>query len=190
MANEKLYTCREADLFAELTASRDGLTAEVAAQRLTEVGPNPVSAKHRHSFFVDILIRCRNPLVILLFIIGAVSLATGDEISAAIVGGMVVLSVFLVVLSGSAVDASGRKVAEDGQDQTIVIRDGKEVEVPMEQIVAGRCGVARGRDSYPRICGFSQPKTFSSPSRRLTGESMPVEKNFAPCSLAARASSS
>ena len=95
MANGKLYTCSEADLFTELAGSRDGLTTEVAAERLRDVGPNSVAAGRRHTFFSDIFERCRNPLAIQLLVIALVSYLMGDLRSAVVVGGMLVLSVSL-----------------------------------------------------------------------------------------------
>jgi len=90
---------------------------------------------------MDILLRFKNPLVIQLMVIAIVSLATAQEASdtasAVVVGAMVVLSVGLGFFqerkSGKAVE----KLQEMVETNCVVIRDGKEAEIPMVEIVPG-----------------------------------------------------
>ncbi|MGD1031491.1 MAG: cation-transporting P-type ATPase, partial [Opitutaceae bacterium] len=93
------YTGYELELLNQLGSSTNGLSSEQAAKKLDEVGPNTVAAGRRKSVVMDLLYRCRNPLVVQLLIIAAVCYATADtasdKISAYIVLGMVFLSVFL-----------------------------------------------------------------------------------------------
>jgi len=177
MANEKLYSCSETDLFTELAGGRDGLTAEVAAERLKEVGLNAVAAGRRHSFVVDILIRCRNPLVVLLFIICIVSAATGDFISAGIVGGMIILSVFLSYIQETRSTRAVEQLQKLVKTTTDVVRDGKQIEVPLEEIVPGDIVVLAAGSLIPADIRLLSAKDFFVTQSALTGESMPVEKS-------------
>ena len=177
MANEKLYSCSEADLFTDLAGSRDGLTTEVAAERLREVGLNAVAAGRQHSFFMDILLRCRNPLVILLFIICIVSGVTGDFISAAIVGGMIVLSVFLSYIQEARSTRAVEQLQKLVKTTTDVLRDGKQIEVPLEEVVPGDIVVLAAGSLIPADIRLLSAKDFFVTQSALTGESMPVEKS-------------
>ena len=169
MANEKLYTCSEADLFAELRSGRDGLTAEVAADRLREVGPNAVAAGRRRTFLNDILERCRNPLAIQLLVIALVSYLMGDLRSAVVVGGMLVLSVSLSYFQVEQL----QKLVKTATD---VIREGKTVEVSLEEVVPGDVVVLAAGSLIPADIRILSAKDFFVTQSALTGESMPVEK--------------
>ena len=91
-----LYTTLELDLLNRMGSSSNGLTAEQAEKLLKEVGPNTVAAGGRKSLVMDLLHRCKNPLVIQLLVMCALFYwAADDPASASIVGAMVFLSVFL-----------------------------------------------------------------------------------------------
>ena len=177
MANGKLYTCNETDLFAELQTSANGLTSEVAGDRLREVGLNAVAAGRRRSFLFDILERCRNPLVIQLLIIGGVSYLMEDISSAVIVGGMVVLSVFLSYIQETRSTRAVENLQKLVKTTTDVIRDGKQIEVPLEEVVPGDIVVLAAGSIIPADLRVLSAKDFFVTQSALTGESMPVEKS-------------
>src|SRR5579863_2369013 len=55
-----------------------GLTQTEAEERARTMGPNEVAQERRQGWFVRLLKIIRNPLVILLAVLAAVSFATGD----------------------------------------------------------------------------------------------------------------
>ena len=78
---------------AAMKSREDGLSdIEVEISRETW-GANDLGQKKKDGFLMEILLRCKNPLVIQLLVIAAISLATGDPASSTIVGLMVVISV-------------------------------------------------------------------------------------------------
>src|SRR5437867_4028060 len=74
-----------ADLLAALGSSAEGLSAALAAGRLSEVGPNTLRPQHERGLLLQFLGRFRNPLVLLLLAASAVSAATGDVASFVII---------------------------------------------------------------------------------------------------------
>jgi len=134
-SNPNLYSMAEVDLLKQLGSSANGLSSEAAAQILAEAGPNTVAAGQRQSFVLDLLHRCRNPLVIQLFIIAAVSYLMGDLRSTLVVGGMVVLSVFLSFIQEARSTRAVEKLQKMVKTTVTVLRDGKETEVPLESCV-------------------------------------------------------
>ena len=177
MANDKLYACSEVDLFTELAGSRDGLTTEVAAERLREVGPNAVAAGRHHTFLGDILERCRNPLAIQLLVIALVSYLMGDLRSAVVVGGMLVLSVSLAYFQETRSTRAVEQLQKLVKTTTDVIRDVKQIEVPLEEIVPGDVVVLAAGSLIPADIRILSAKDFFVTQSALTGESMPVEKS-------------
>ncbi len=165
-----------------------GLTAGGVEQARAEFGPNQLKAGEKHGVFMDILLRFKNPLVIQLLVIAIVSLATAnsasDRASAVVVGMMVLLSVGLGFFqerrSGKAVE----KLQEMVETNCVVIRDGKEAEIPMEEIVPGDLVLLHAGALIPADLRLLTAKDFFIGQSALTGESMPVEKNAAPSDLA------
>jgi Mg2+-importing ATPase len=94
-ADPSLYTAPDQDLLARLGSSTNGLTSDQAERILKEVGPNTVAAGGRRSIVMDILHRCKNPLVVQLLVMAGLFYWTDDPGDASIVGAMVVLSVIL-----------------------------------------------------------------------------------------------
>ena len=95
-ADPSLYTTVESDLLTRLGSATTGLSSEQASEVLKKAGPNTVAAGGRKSMVMDLLHRCKNPLVVqLLVMCGLFYWAADDVASASIVGAMVFLSVFL-----------------------------------------------------------------------------------------------
>ncbi len=167
-----------------LESASTGLTMERVEEARREFGPNELKAGEKIGVVKEILLRFKNPLVIQLLVIAGVSLATDDIPSAVVVGVMVFLSVGLAYFqerrSGKAVE----KLQEMVQTNCVVIRDGKEVELPMMEIVPGDLVVLQAGAIIPADLRLVSTKDFFIGQSALTGESMPVEKNAAPSDLA------
>jgi len=161
-----------------------GLAAEQVETARAEFGPNELRVGEKAGVAMEILLRFKNPLVIQLLVIAGVSLWTDDIPSAIVVGVMVFLSVGLAYFqerrSGKAVE----KLQEMVQTNCVVIREGKEVELPMFEIVPGDLVVLHAGAIIPADLRLVSTKDFFIGQSALTGESMPVEKNAAPSDLA------
>jgi P-type Mg2+ transporter len=78
-----------------LNTSGEGLSALQAELRLARVGPNQIAHEKPVSWPVQLLKTFKNPLVILLSSLAALSLLTGDIKAAVIITSMILFSVFL-----------------------------------------------------------------------------------------------
>jgi Mg2+-importing ATPase len=161
----------------QLGVEEKGLSSSEVEARQQEYGSNDLGPKEKVGFFMEILQRCRNPLVILLLVLCGVSIGTGDIPSAVVVSAMIFLSVFLAYFqehrSNKAVEALRNMV----QTNSILIRDGKEAEVPMAEIVPGDIVVLQAGAIIPADLRLLTSKDFFVGQSSLTGESMPVEKH-------------
>ncbi len=175
-ANVSLYTLPEAEILEKLGTVSGGLTSEQAAGRLSEFGPNSVATGGRRSIIVDLLHRCKNPLVIQLLVIAIVFYLTDDPFSASIVGGMVFLSVFLSYFQESRSSRAVEKLQKMVKTTVTVLRDGKEVEILLEEVVPGDVVVLAAGSLIPADLRILTAKDFFVTQSALTGESMPVEK--------------
>jgi Mg2+-importing ATPase len=160
-----------------MKSSEQGLAEKDVEALREEWGSNDLGQKKKHGFLMEILLRCKNPLVIQLLVIATISMATGDPASATIVGLMVVISVGLSYYqeskSGKAVEALNAMV----QTNCHVIRGGVEQEIPMADIVPGDIVVLQAGSIIPADLRLITAKDFFVSQSSLTGESMPVEKH-------------
>jgi P-type Mg2+ transporter len=171
------FTIAETELLSQLGTSPKGLSPETAAKLLAEVGPNTVAVRQRHTVLLDLFHRCRNPLVIQLFIIATVSYIMGDLRSTAVVGGMVFLSVFVSYFQETRSSMAVEKLQKLVKTTVTVLRDGKELEVSLEDIVPGDIVALAAGSLIPADLRIISAKDFFVSQSALTGESMPVEKN-------------
>jgi Mg2+-importing ATPase len=170
------YTIPDAELLSRLGSSSNGLSSEQAAKVLDEIGPNVVAAGRRRSVLLDLLERCRNPLVVQLLVIAIVCYLTGDTPSTVIVGTMVFLSVFLSYIQETRSSRAVEKLQKLVKTTVTVLRDGKETEVMLEEVVPGDVVILTAGSLIPADLRILSAKDFFVTQSALTGESMPVEK--------------
>jgi len=164
------------ECLARLRSREKGLAEEEVEDKRREYGRNEVSTK-QGGLLLRTYHRVANPLVVQLLIIAGVSLAMGDLRSFLVVGGMLVLSVGLSSLqeerSGRAVD----KLQAMVRTTVNVMRDGREAEIPLAEIVPGDIVVLDAGTLVPADLRLISTKDFFVSQSALTGESMPVEKS-------------
>ena len=113
------------ELLRSLHTASTGLTQSEADSRARAVGPNEVAQEQQQGWFLRLLKIIRNPLVILLAALSAVSFATGDARAGTVMAGMVVLSVALRFLQEARADAAAAKLKAMIHVTATVVRDGK-----------------------------------------------------------------
>jgi P-type Mg2+ transporter len=164
------------DALTKLNSNVKGLATEDAEKLLDEFGLNELAHSKTLGFWADIFERCKSPLVIQLLIIALVSVFIGEIKSTIIVSAMVLLSVGLSYIldrrSSNAVESLGKRV----QSQVLLIRDGKEIELPMSEVVPGDIVVLQAGSIIPADLRLITAKDFFVSQSVLTGESMPIEK--------------
>ncbi len=171
------YTKPDSELLTGLGSSANGHTSDSAAEALGRHGPNNVASGGKHTVLKDLLHRCRNPLVIQLLIIATVSYLMGDLRSTIVVGGMVFLSVFLSYFQESRSNKAVENLQKLIKTTANVLRDGRETDVPLEEIVPGDIVILAAGSLIPADLRIVAAKDFFVSQSALTGESMPVEKN-------------
>jgi Mg2+-importing ATPase len=114
----------EEDLFQSLRTTPEGLTQFQAEERARTAGPNEVTPEHRQGWVMRLLKIVRNPLVILLTALSAISFATGDARAGTVMAGMVLLSVALRFWQEARADAPAAKLNAMIHVSATVLRDG------------------------------------------------------------------
>jgi len=172
------------ELLRDLRTSLGGLTQAEAEERARSAGPNEVAQERRQSWPVRLLKIIRNPLVILLTILSAVSFATGDARAGTVMAAMVVLAVALRFFQEARADAAAAKLKAMIHVTATVLRDGEAREIPLRDLVPGDVIKLSAGDMIPGDVRVLSSKDLFVSQGSLTGESLPVEKFHDPESTA------
>jgi Mg2+-importing ATPase len=170
-------SCKDGEeLLKSLRTTSLGLKQTEAEERARTAGPNEVAQERRQGQFSRLLKIMRNPLVILLASLSAVSFATGDARAGTVMAAMVVLSVSLRFLQESRADAAAAKLKAMIHVTATVFRDGAAKEMPLRDLVPGDVVKLAAGDMIPGDVRVLSAKDLFVSQGSLTGESLPVEK--------------
>jgi Mg2+-importing ATPase len=159
-----------------LRTNSAGLTQSEAEERGRATGPNEVAQERQQGWFGRLLKIIRNPLVILLTGLSAISYGTGDARAGTVMAAMVVLSVVLRFVQEARADAAAAKLKAMIHVTATVIRGGSAQEMPLRDLVPGDIIKLSAGDMIPGDVRVLSCKDLFVSQGSLTGESFPVEK--------------
>ena len=116
-------------VLTELESHLDGLSQAQADSRLKQYGPNEIAREKRQSPLMRLSNNVKNPLVILLTILGVISFLTGDMRATVVIFVMVLLGVMLRFYQEMRADNAAEELKAMVRSTATVIRDGIESEV-------------------------------------------------------------
>ncbi len=164
------------ELLRSLRTTPAGLTQVEAEERARTAGPNEVVRERKQGWFIRLLKILRNPLVVLLAALSAISFATGDARAGTVIAVMVVLGAGLRFLQEARADAAAAKLKAMIHVTATVIRDGNATEMPLRDLVPGDIVKLSAGDMIPGDVRVLSSKDLFVSQGSLTGESLPVEK--------------
>ncbi len=164
------------ELLTSFGSTTQGLTQAEALNRARTAGPNEVAQDRPPGGMIRLLKILRNPLVILLAALSAVSYATGDARAGTVMAAMVVLSVTLRFIQEARADHAAAKLKAMIHVTATVLRDGTPQEMPLRDLVPGDVVKLAAGDMIPGDVRVLTAKDLFVSQGSLTGESMPVEK--------------
>ena len=163
-----------------LNTRYEGLTEEEAAALLREYGPNIAAREKKATLLSRLWGNIRNPLVILLVVLGVISYLTGDLRSAIVIGVMVLLGVVLRFFQEVRADNAAQALKAMVSTTATVIRAGLEAEIGLHELVPGDIVKLSAGDLVPADLRILTAKDLFLNQAALTGEALPVEKTPAP----------
>jgi len=166
-------------LLVRLEATPQGLTTAEAENRLRRFGPNSLARESRFAPVAEILRLFVNPLVLILLGAAIVSAATGERVSALIIITIVLLSVFVNFYQSFQARHAVEELRSQVAAKASVVRDGREQEIPVADLVPGDIIKLNAGDLAPADARLIDEKDLQVRESALTGESLPVEKRAA-----------
>ena len=183
-----IYTQSAEEALRELDVGSKGLTAEEAQQRLARYGRNRLREAEKPTLLQRFLAQLKDPMLIILMAAAGVSAATTvvhnirvpeqpeGLAEVVIILVVVLLNAVLGVLQESKAEAAIEALQTMTAATCKVLRDGKQVMLPSEELVPGDIVVLEAGDSVPADGRLLESASLKIEEAALTGESVPVNK--------------
>lgn len=167
-------------LFRLLNSTPQGLTAAEARTRISQVGRNELPIQAPPSLLLIFFRQYLNPLIYILGLAAAVSLALGDLPDAAFILLVVVLNSITGTIQEYGAEQSARALREMSTTTCLVLRDAIQIEVSATELVPGDVVDLDSGRKVPADLRLLSSQSLEIDESLLTGESMAVEKNSGP----------
>ena len=183
----KFYLQKASEVINSVNSSENGLSAIEAATRLEKNGKNKLVEEKKESLIVKFFKQLAEPMTIILLVAAAISagleiyngLAQGHwefPTDVIIILAVVLINAILGVFQESKAEAALEALQEMSKAQSKVIRDGKQISIPSEDLVVGDVIILEAGDSVPADARIIECASMKIEEAALTGESVPVDK--------------
>ena len=154
-----------------------GLTAEQAAARLQEDGPNELAVDQTRSFLNLLLDVIREPMFLLLLGAGAIYLAMGEQREAMILLGFVVIIMTVTILQEHRTENTLEALRDLSSPRALVLRNGEPTRVAGREVVRDDILILSEGDRIPADGVVLEAHELAVDESMLTGESEAVAKS-------------
>ncbi len=170
-------------LFAQLQADAAGLSGREAENRLDDFGPNIITTGKTDSVWTRLIKAFVNPFSIVLILVAVITYITdivlsegSDYATILIIFALIVLSGIIAFAQDQRSSAAASQLSKMISNKADVLRDGKQIEINIDNIVPGDVVKLSAGDIIPGDVRFLTTKDAFIAQAALTGESNPVEK--------------
>ncbi|MCX6545810.1 MAG: magnesium-translocating P-type ATPase [Acidobacteria bacterium] len=171
----------DADAVLKRLASRaSGLNQAEADSRLKQFGTNEIAREKPQTALMRLLRNIKNPLVLLLLALAALSYLTGDLRATVVILVMVALGIVLRFVQEMRADHAAESLRAMVSNTATLVRDGKEEEVALKLLVPGDIIRLAAGDMVPADVRVISAKDLFLNQAALTGEAVPVERTAGP----------
>ena len=173
---QNFWTMSIEDVFKDLKTSNLGITNEEAGIRLKIYGTNGIKAKKSNSAIILFLSQFKSPIILILFFAIGLSFFLKDTVDALIILTIVLASGVLGFWQEYGANNAVEKLLAMVQIKSNIIRNGKAIDISIEDIVPGDVVVMEAGDLIPADCLIIESNALFIDEATLTGETYPLEK--------------
>lgn len=177
----KQYLMQTSEVFKETDSHPEGLTANEAASRLAANGKNKLAEAKKDSVIKQFFKQMADPMIIILLVAAAISAVLAVVNNESMTDVIIILFVVVVnAVLGVYQENKAEKAIEALQKMAAatsrVLRGGKIVTVPSEELVVGDVVLLEAGDAVPADGRIIESASLKIEEAALTGESVPVNK--------------
>jgi len=178
LANNNWYTLEKEDVSKQLkTHLENGLTSDLAEQKLKEHGYNELVGKKGRTVWEMLLDQFKDFLVLILIGASLVSILIGEVTDSIVIILIVILNAVIGVAQESKASKALEALKKMAAPEAKVIRDGHIKEIPARELVPGDLVLLEAGYYVPADLRLVESVNLKIDEASLTGESVPVEKN-------------
>ena len=173
----------EHELLTLLETSGQGISVELAEEKLEEFGRNVIVADKQKGVFGRMLEALINPFNLVLFLVAIITFITDvmwsekmDITTSAIIIALILISSAIAFFQGEKSNNAAANLSKMISNKADVWRGGKLVEISIDEVVPGDIVKLSAGDMLPGDVRFLTTKDAFIAQSALTGESAPVEK--------------
>lgn len=173
------------EVISQLKTTRYGLTDKEARERLKHFGLNQLAEERDFSKVRLFLKQFQGPLIFILIGAGALTLFLGKLADTAVIFLAIAVNTALGFYQENRAEEALQKLRSYVRQRARVTRDGKEREIPAEELVPGDLIYLGYGSRVPADARLILVEDLAVDESILTGESLPVEKDLQVISEAA-----
>ena len=164
------------EILTKYHTKEEGLTNKEAQKRLNNNGKNIVIKEVNRSIFYFIFNSLKEEFIIILLVLAVINFSLGDKIGSLVIVLIAIISMLIRVLEDYSAYKFNKKLRSKIVSTTKVIRDNKELEIKVENVVVGDIISLNAGSIIPADCIVVNSKDLFVNESVFTGESIPVEK--------------
>lgn len=164
------------EILTKYHTKEEGLTNKEAQKRLNNNGKNIVIKEVNRSIFYFIFNSLKEEFIIILLVLAVINFSLGDKLGSLVIVLIAIISMLIRVLEDYSVYKFNKKLRSKIVSTTKVIRDNKELEIKVENVVIGDIISLNAGSIIPADCIVVNSKDLFVNESVFTGESIPVEK--------------
>ena len=163
-----------------LETNHNGLSKEEAVHRLAKHGPNRLPEAKARGPLVRFFFQFHNVLIYVLIAAGVVTALLGHWVDASVILGVVIINAMIGFVQEGKAENALRAIRQMLSPNAMVLRHGKQVTIPAEELVPGDVVLMQSGDKVPADLRLFRVKGLQIQESVLTGESIAVEKIIDP----------
>lgn len=153
-----------------------GLTPAKVEEARKKFGLNKLVEQKKKSVFVLFMEQLQDPLIYILMAAIAISLFLGEAGDSMIIAAVILLNSVVGVVQEDKARKAIEALKQLTSPKALVRRDGREMEIPGEELVPGDIVILEAGRQVPADLLLLQAVNLKIEESALTGESVPVEK--------------
>lgn len=155
---------------------KDGIESHRAKSWLEEHGLNSLKYSHKRHVLIELILKFKNPIVILLIISAGLAWFVHDTQSASLIFAMIVLSVGMDFTQEHRAHKTAESLQQRVAHHVEVMRDGHKRQIPVTHLVPGDIVMLSAGQLVPADGVVLESTSFFIDQSVVTGENYPVEK--------------
>ncbi len=160
------------------TNAERGLDSQEVKNRFEKFGYNELKKEEKAPAFSLFINQFKNILIIILIVAIALSIAVGEILDSVIIAAIVIFSTILGFFQEYKAERALEALKKMLSPTITVLRNGKEEDIPSNEIVPGDILLLEAGDKIPADARLIEVRSLKCDEASLTGESVPVEKNI------------